>query len=199
VSGQLHAPAALTPGKSPCYPFYRRLGEPQSRSGRYGEVKIFYPIGTRTPAPAPGRPACSQSLYQLRYPGSSCDEDMLEIGSDFSKFRWNLSKIRPLIVCLDMYSFEGRKLGWSRLYKSHQLPGVACLYYKILFYEYSRDVWKSCQHCADKCYFHRFRFSWPNSYKCRYISATLCMLDCDGKYRFGEHVIYHDFHKLALF
>jgi hypothetical protein len=42
VSGQLHAPAALPPGKSPRYPFYRRLGGPQSRSGRYGEVKVKY-------------------------------------------------------------------------------------------------------------------------------------------------------------
>jgi hypothetical protein len=55
VSGQLHAPAALPPGKSPRYPFYRRLGGPQSRSGRYGEVKIFYPTGTETPPP-PGLP-----------------------------------------------------------------------------------------------------------------------------------------------
>jgi hypothetical protein len=69
VSGQLHAPASLSLGKSPRYPFYRRLGGPQRRSGRYGEVKIFYPIGTRTPAP-PGRPARSQSLYRLSYPGS---------------------------------------------------------------------------------------------------------------------------------
>jgi hypothetical protein len=38
----------------PGYPFYRRLGGPPSRSGRYGEVKIFYPAGTRT-------------LYQLSY------------------------------------------------------------------------------------------------------------------------------------
>jgi hypothetical protein len=51
VSGQLHAPAALPPGKSSRYPFYRRLGGPQSRSGRYEEVNIFYPTGTRTPAP----------------------------------------------------------------------------------------------------------------------------------------------------
>jgi hypothetical protein len=51
VSGQLHAPAALPPGKSPRYPFYRRLGGAQSRSGRYGEVNIFDPTGTRTPAP----------------------------------------------------------------------------------------------------------------------------------------------------
>jgi hypothetical protein len=44
VSGQLHAPAALPPGKSPRYPFYRRLGGPQSRFELYGEVKIVYPI-----------------------------------------------------------------------------------------------------------------------------------------------------------
>jgi len=34
VSGQRHVPAALYPrGKDPRYPLYRRLGEPQSRSG----------------------------------------------------------------------------------------------------------------------------------------------------------------------
>jgi hypothetical protein len=35
VSGQLHAPAAQ--GKCPCYPLGRRLGGPQSHSGRGGE------------------------------------------------------------------------------------------------------------------------------------------------------------------
>jgi hypothetical protein len=60
VSSQLHAPAALPPGP---------LGGPQSRSGRYGEVKIVYTTGTRTPA-RPGRPARNQSLYRLSYPGS---------------------------------------------------------------------------------------------------------------------------------
>jgi hypothetical protein len=69
VCGQLHAPAALPQGKSPRYSFYKRLGGPQSRSGRYGEVKIVYPTGTRTPAP-PGRPARSQSLYRRSYSGS---------------------------------------------------------------------------------------------------------------------------------
>jgi hypothetical protein len=49
VSGQLHAPAALPLGKSPRYPLYRRLGGPQSRSGQHGEVKFFYPTGTRNP------------------------------------------------------------------------------------------------------------------------------------------------------
>jgi hypothetical protein len=39
VSGQLHDPAALPQGKSPWYPLDRRLGGPQSRSGRGGEEK----------------------------------------------------------------------------------------------------------------------------------------------------------------
>jgi hypothetical protein len=38
ASGQLHAPTDLTLGKSPWYPLDRRLGGPQSRSGR-GKVQ----------------------------------------------------------------------------------------------------------------------------------------------------------------
>jgi hypothetical protein len=39
VSGHLNDPAALPQGKSPWYPLDRRLGGPQSRSGRGGEEK----------------------------------------------------------------------------------------------------------------------------------------------------------------
>jgi len=39
VSGQLHAPAALPPGKRPWYPLDRRLGGPQIQSGHGGEEK----------------------------------------------------------------------------------------------------------------------------------------------------------------
>jgi hypothetical protein len=35
------------PGKSPEYPFDRRLGEPQSQSGGHGGEKILVPTGTR--------------------------------------------------------------------------------------------------------------------------------------------------------
>jgi hypothetical protein len=42
VSGQLHAPAALPPGKEPRYALDRRLDGPQSRSGRCGEEKNLY-------------------------------------------------------------------------------------------------------------------------------------------------------------
>jgi hypothetical protein len=42
VSGPLHAPDALPGGKSPRYPLDRRLGGPQSRSGRRGENSCPY-------------------------------------------------------------------------------------------------------------------------------------------------------------
>jgi hypothetical protein len=62
------APLVLYPrGKIPQYPLDRRLGGPQSWSGRHGEVKILAPTGTQTPTS--GHPACSQSLYQPHYPG----------------------------------------------------------------------------------------------------------------------------------
>jgi hypothetical protein len=44
VSGQLHAPAALPPGKEPWYPLHRKLGGSQSRSGRGGEEKDCQPL-----------------------------------------------------------------------------------------------------------------------------------------------------------
>jgi hypothetical protein len=44
VSGQLHALAALPPGKEPPYPLDRRLVGPQSRCGRCGEGKNLLPL-----------------------------------------------------------------------------------------------------------------------------------------------------------
>jgi hypothetical protein len=43
-------------GKNPRYPLDRRLGGPQSRSGRLGEEKILDPAGTRTPTPRSSSP-----------------------------------------------------------------------------------------------------------------------------------------------
>jgi hypothetical protein len=65
VSGQLHDPAALLPGKEPLYPLARRLGGPQSRFGRRGEEKILDPTGLEL---RPHRRLVrSQSLSRLRY------------------------------------------------------------------------------------------------------------------------------------
>jgi hypothetical protein len=38
------------------YPSDRRLGGPQSRSGRYGELSLLDPTGTRTPTPRSSSP-----------------------------------------------------------------------------------------------------------------------------------------------
>jgi hypothetical protein len=56
VSGQLQAPAALPPGKDPLVSLDRRLGGPQSRSGRGGEEKNSQPrreSNPRTPIVQP--------------------------------------------------------------------------------------------------------------------------------------------------
>jgi hypothetical protein len=44
VSGEIHAPAALLPGKEPLYPLDRRMGGSQSRSGRGGEKQNSQPL-----------------------------------------------------------------------------------------------------------------------------------------------------------
>jgi hypothetical protein len=60
VGGQRHATAALPPGKTQ-YPLSRRLGGPQGPSGQVRK--------TSPPIRSPDRPARSESLYRLRYPG----------------------------------------------------------------------------------------------------------------------------------
>jgi hypothetical protein len=68
VSGRLYAPAALPQEEEPQYQLDRRLGGPQSQSGRRGEVKNFTLPGLELRPHC--RPARSQSLYRLSYPGS---------------------------------------------------------------------------------------------------------------------------------
>jgi hypothetical protein len=41
LNGQFHAPAVLPPGKRPRYLLDRRLGGPQNRSGKHGEVTVI--------------------------------------------------------------------------------------------------------------------------------------------------------------
>jgi hypothetical protein len=51
VSGQLHAPTVLPPGKGLWYPLCRRLGGPQSRSSRGGKEKNSQPLLEIEPPP----------------------------------------------------------------------------------------------------------------------------------------------------
>jgi hypothetical protein len=52
VGGQHHAPAA---GKETRYPFYRRLGGPQGRSGRVRKISLAQGFDPRTVQPVASR------------------------------------------------------------------------------------------------------------------------------------------------
>jgi hypothetical protein len=66
VSGQLHAPAALPQGNAPWNLLHRRLGGPQSRSGRGGEEKSFQPLpGLESPIIQPAVQRYTIELSQL--------------------------------------------------------------------------------------------------------------------------------------
>jgi hypothetical protein len=56
-------PGRFTPGQETRYPLYRRVGGPQSRSGRVRKTSPH--TGIRSP----DRPARMESLYRLNYPG----------------------------------------------------------------------------------------------------------------------------------
>jgi hypothetical protein len=78
VSGQFHSPAALPSGKEPPHPLDRRLGGPQSRSGHCVERKNSQPPPVIEPRSS-DRPALSQSLYGLSYPGSYVDNIRMDL------------------------------------------------------------------------------------------------------------------------
>jgi hypothetical protein len=101
VSGQLHAPAALSRRKNPRYPLDRRLGEPQSRSGLPGGEKILVPTGTRTPTL--GRPASSQSLYRLSYPGSCVTIQGYNYYEDCSSLGYDVQYDRMISLLVNNY------------------------------------------------------------------------------------------------
>jgi hypothetical protein len=48
LSGELYTPATLPQRKKPKYQLNRTLSESQVRSGRYGEMRILDPTGTRS-------------------------------------------------------------------------------------------------------------------------------------------------------
>jgi hypothetical protein len=67
VSGQLHVPAALPPGKSPGTHWTAGWLDPQSGSGKREEETVLTLGLELRPF---GRPDRSQSLCRLRHPGS---------------------------------------------------------------------------------------------------------------------------------
>jgi hypothetical protein len=122
MSGQRHAPAALYPrGKDPRYPLYRRLGGPQSRSGHRGRRKNPLPLPGIEPR-SPGRPARSQTLYCLSYPGSSktiyCTSKHYAV-----KSTRNISLFRKSVNRCPALSATGRKLSSDCIVRAALIRG----------------------------------------------------------------------------
>jgi len=71
MRGQPHAPAALVPVKSHPCPLYRRLGEPQSGYGHFGEQRNPLPLfGIETPflnCPAHNLVTATNDLFLLQH------------------------------------------------------------------------------------------------------------------------------------
>jgi len=78
VGGQRHAPAVLPPGKTR-YPLCKRLDEPRGRSGQVRK------ISPHTEIRSTDRPARSESLYRLSYPGPRHKTVSMENAQNISK------------------------------------------------------------------------------------------------------------------
>jgi hypothetical protein len=79
MSGRLHVPAALPPGKQPPLPLHRRLGGPQSRSGHGGEEKIPNPRRESEPRTPIVHPVASRytdraitALRHIKFSDQNC-------------------------------------------------------------------------------------------------------------------------------
>ena len=96
AGGRRHAPAALPPGKTR-YPLYRRLGGPRAGLDRCGKSR--HPTGIRFP----DRPARSQSLYRLSYPGPHCTTVQVKfivLGLHVEKYQYvAYCTYRPEFLC----------------------------------------------------------------------------------------------------
>ena len=103
VGSQRHAPAALPLGKSR-YPLYRRLAGPPGRSGRIR--KISPPTGIRFPE----RPARSESLYRLIYPGPSIIIIIILLFHLHPGPTLRISRATPLLLLHTIMEWTGTRL-----------------------------------------------------------------------------------------
>jgi hypothetical protein len=137
VGGQRHAPAALTPRKTRAHCIG---GWVSSRVGLYGCRKSRPPpLGIRSP----GRPACNESLYRLRYhgPHDMCIQSIIPIRSTVqnlplsvlsvaviketsSALFWSITQRREGPIIETSVSFKGQEIqmtledGTDRLYRN---------------------------------------------------------------------------------
>jgi hypothetical protein len=107
VSTQPHAPTILPRGKSPWYPLDRRLGGPQSRSGRGGEEKNSQPrreLNPRTPIVQPVALRYTDWAIMAHKPPSGAEVNKWSCTSTYPHvfMVWQLRSETPNILCMKL-------------------------------------------------------------------------------------------------
>jgi len=127
VGGQRRVPAALPPEKTG-YPLYRRLGGPQSRSGR--AQKISPPNGIRSP----DRPGRSESLYRLLYPVPAVTQVQFE-----TSLPGNRNEVLPFVaqyIVVDTSCTEYYPLWWKIVHSMSKIPFASVSKLGLSLYRY---------------------------------------------------------------
>jgi hypothetical protein len=159
VSGQIHAPAALPPGKEPQYSLDRRLGGPQTRSGRGGEED---PILYRKSKPDPSSHDLVTIISILNDLIAHCSVSVVLLGTVTSfplQSMFDLCDVRGTMQCIK-WTHNGGLV-------SH-CPSIYVFAWKIL----SRVWWNLILWICIKCFW--LILFWSSSVRCNsYSHLTL--------------------------
>jgi hypothetical protein len=128
-------PGRFTPGgNNPRYPLDRRLGGPQSRSGRRREMKVS-PLSGPELRPL-GHAARSQSLNRLRYPGTYRDRFFYNKLMQSRVSEWECDKGLSFTLCalptiITQFRSSATKLLFLEMFERIAFPSSFQLYVSL--------------------------------------------------------------------
>jgi hypothetical protein len=145
-------PRPLYPrGKSPRYPLDRRLGGPQSQSGRFGEMKILDPHRDSNSDSSVVQPVASQIITRIWESARS----VCALDKNFAYYYFRVGCLVPAFIC-----------EIHKLHCSWDVTPQRC-------YQRVRSVWPARDSGSAMRVLHWEPSLWPNSLSC---SCTCFML-----------------------